>query len=153
MKSRVASFALFLLLPVLASTQQPSHPRWLITLSIANPMVAVGAPIDVAVVEKNIGRESAARSTLCNAMLDYKFTVLGPGATPVKPTRLYERMLNGPGVVIECAVVELTVAPGEEFKLGENIALYFEMTAPGKYVLQATRDSVSSNKLEITIAN
>jgi hypothetical protein len=153
MKSRVPIVVLFTLLRMLAFAQGPSHTQSILTLGIANPVVALGAPIDVVVVEKNVGSNPTERSTLCNAMLDYKFTVLGPGATSVKPTRLYDRMLNGPGIVVECAVVGLTLGPGEEFKLDANLAEYFEMTVPGKYVLQVTRDSFSSNKLEITITN
>ena len=151
MGRRTLIVTLFMLVATLGFSQQSSQAKWAVTLSIANPVESPGAPIDITVVAKNISSEPTSWSTLCSAVLDYKFTVLGPDGKPVKPTPLYDRMLKGPAV-IECAT-ELIVAPGKEFKLDGNLAEYFEMTAPGQYVVQATRESLASNTLEITITN
>jgi hypothetical protein len=151
MNRRAPLIVLVTLLATAGFAQQPSPGKLAITLSIASPVVASGAPIDVTVVAKNIGNELAQWSTVCNAALDYKLTVSGPDARPVKPTRLYEQMLKG-AAGIECTTAIL-VAPGEERKMSANLGEYFEMTTPGKYLVQAIRYAGCSNKLEITITN
>ena len=140
-----------MLLATLVSAQQTVKIQLVITLSIANPVVTLGTRAHVIVVEKNIGSEPAEWSTLCDAIFDFHFAVIGPDGNAVKPTPLLERMLKGP-TVTTCTITG-TLPPGEEFKSGTELTKYFDMTTSGKYVVQATRDSFSSNKLEITITH
>lgn len=131
-----------------AISQQSARPNLSITLSMANSVVTLAGPIFVSVVEKNIGNEEVQWSTLCDAALDYKFAVFGPDGKPAKPTALMQRILEGHGPFVTICTIVGTLPAGQEFTGGTDLAHYFEMTVPGKYIVQAIRDSVSSNKLE-----
>jgi hypothetical protein len=135
-------------------SQQSPGPKLTIKLSIASPVVKLGTPIEVKIVAKNLGAEETVWSLMCDSQRDYTFTVIGPDGKPAKPTPLLQRMRGDEhgNFVASCAITGM-LAPGEESTDRSFLGKYFEMTVPGKYIVQATRDSVTSNNLEIMIVN
>lgn len=141
-----------------AQGHPPKEP-FIIQIIAAGPTVKVGIGVDIEILLKNTSAEplscSGGISDLTGQDPNFTIDVRNEHGQPV-PKRVYPHPeLAGGHPLMDC-----TVRPGETRTESQDVARIYDMTRPGKYVIQVFRaisstnekaGLVGSNKITVTV--
>ena len=126
-----------------------------IAISAAKAEVSAGSPVEILIRLTNNSDQDANWSTIYSGGVanDYTYDIRLEGGKRLAPSHPRD---DGP--VIGSAVIG-TVKPGKSFETRVDISAQYDMTKPGKYIVQLSRpisgsakkSEVKSNKITIIV--